>query len=260
MSTHDYNIANASGASVRADINAALDAIVSNNASATAPSTTFPHQWWMDESTNVLRQRNAANTAWEPFAIKDGSGFRFYHNGVEILPGSVFIASATANSDAVIAFTGFDAAKYDAYEFHLQNVIPATDATNLLVRLSNNAGSSYRAGASDYGYAFAATGVGDATPAVGSSAASTAVSFSGQIGNQTDEGFSGKLIVLGAGIASRRTRVTWQGTYRGPAGVLAIITGGGEVQVAEANDALRFLFSSGNIASGTITMYGLRNA
>jgi hypothetical protein len=33
--------------------------------------------------------------------------------------------------------------------------------------------------------------------------------------------------------------------------------GGGEHRTAEAIDALRFAFSSGNIASGTIRVYGL---
>jgi hypothetical protein len=40
MATHDYVIANASGAAVRADLNNALAAIVSNNSSATEPATT----------------------------------------------------------------------------------------------------------------------------------------------------------------------------------------------------------------------------
>lgn len=64
MSTHDYAIANASGATVRADINNALAAIVSNNSSATAPSPTFAYMWWADTTASALKQRNAANTGW----------------------------------------------------------------------------------------------------------------------------------------------------------------------------------------------------
>lgn len=66
MSQHDYNIANASGATSRADINAALAAIVSQNSGSSAPSPTFAHQFWADTSATpwVLKVRNAANTAW----------------------------------------------------------------------------------------------------------------------------------------------------------------------------------------------------
>ena len=41
MATHDYVIANGTGAAVRSDLNDALAAIVSNNSSATAPATTY---------------------------------------------------------------------------------------------------------------------------------------------------------------------------------------------------------------------------
>lgn len=64
MATHDYSIANDTGANVRTDINNVLSAIVSNNSNATAPSTTFAYQWWADTATDKLKQRNSANNAW----------------------------------------------------------------------------------------------------------------------------------------------------------------------------------------------------
>lgn len=64
MATHDYNIANDTGAAVRSDLNNALSAIVTQNSNATAPSTTFPRMFWLDTSTNLRKRRNAANSAW----------------------------------------------------------------------------------------------------------------------------------------------------------------------------------------------------
>ncbi len=64
MSQHDFNIANADGATVRADINNALGAAVTCSSGATAPTTTFAYQWWADTGTDTLKQRNAANSAW----------------------------------------------------------------------------------------------------------------------------------------------------------------------------------------------------
>lgn len=64
MSTHDMNIANAAFPAVRADLNLALAAIVENSSSSTEPSTTFAYQFWADTTTGILKQRNAANTAW----------------------------------------------------------------------------------------------------------------------------------------------------------------------------------------------------
>jgi hypothetical protein len=64
MATHDYDIANADGATVRQDINNVLDAIVSNNSNATSPATTYAYQWWADTTSGKLKIRNAANNAW----------------------------------------------------------------------------------------------------------------------------------------------------------------------------------------------------
>jgi hypothetical protein len=64
MSQHDMDIANAGGAAVRADLNLALVALVGQNSGATAPATTFAYMWWADTTTGILKQRNAANSAW----------------------------------------------------------------------------------------------------------------------------------------------------------------------------------------------------
>lgn len=64
MAQHDYEIANAAAASVRADINNALGAVVSLNSGTTAPSTTFAYQLWADTSVGQLKIRDAANSAW----------------------------------------------------------------------------------------------------------------------------------------------------------------------------------------------------
>ena len=64
MAQHDYDIANQSGSNFRADLNNALDAIVSNNSGSSQPSTTFAYEWWVDTSANLLKLRNSANNAW----------------------------------------------------------------------------------------------------------------------------------------------------------------------------------------------------
>ena len=73
MATHDYVIANGSGSAVRADLNNALAAIVSNNSSSTEPSTTYAYQWWADTNTSLLKLRNSANNAWITIRSLDGS-------------------------------------------------------------------------------------------------------------------------------------------------------------------------------------------
>jgi len=88
MATHDYVIANASGAAVRADLNNALAAIVTNNSNATEPATTYAYQWWADTTAGQLKLRNAANDDWVVIGELDGT--KLMEDGTAAAPGLAF--------------------------------------------------------------------------------------------------------------------------------------------------------------------------
>ena len=82
MSTHDYNLANQSGASFRSDLNNALAAILSNNSNGSSPTTVVAYMIWVDTSANKLKIRNSANSAWIDLIDLDGDITRdFTFNG-----------------------------------------------------------------------------------------------------------------------------------------------------------------------------------
>ncbi len=96
MAQHDYNIANQSGAAFRQDLNNALAAIVSNNSGAVEPSTTFAYQFWADTTAGVLKQRNAANSAWVTLFQLDGEWSTIaLENGTNAAPSLYFKDSGT---------------------------------------------------------------------------------------------------------------------------------------------------------------------
>lgn len=64
MSQHAMTIANQAGAAFRGDLNNMAAAIATLNSGATAPTTTYSYQPWGDTTTGLLKQRNAANSAW----------------------------------------------------------------------------------------------------------------------------------------------------------------------------------------------------
>ena len=72
MSQNDFTLANQGFPSMRADMNSAFQALASNNSGATAPTTTFAHQWWYDTTNSLLMIRNAGNTAFEEFSAGGG--------------------------------------------------------------------------------------------------------------------------------------------------------------------------------------------
>ena len=63
MTQSSIVIANASGASVRAAINSANEAMTTQQSGSSAPSTTYPFMLWADTANDLLKQRNAANSA-----------------------------------------------------------------------------------------------------------------------------------------------------------------------------------------------------
>jgi len=73
MATHDYIISNGTGSVIRADINNALSAIVTNNSSDSEPATKYAYMWWADTSAGLLKIRNSANDDWITLFQLDGT-------------------------------------------------------------------------------------------------------------------------------------------------------------------------------------------
>ena len=96
----DYAVANASGASVRADINSIFAAVASANSGTAEPSTMYSFMIWVDTTNNVVKLRNGANDAWltMPFSMTAS-------NTVDINGGTVDGATIGANSASTIVGT-----------------------------------------------------------------------------------------------------------------------------------------------------------
>jgi len=126
MAQHDYVIANASGATVRADINNMALAISSNNSGSSAPGTTYAYLWWLDTSANVLKLRNSANNAWITMPFSIGA-----NNTVDINGGAIDGTAIGASAASTGAFTSLTAS--------LASTITTADNTDTLSLISTDA-------------------------------------------------------------------------------------------------------------------------
>ena len=97
----DYDVANASGAGVRADLNAILLAIATDNAGTAAPSTTYANMRWVDTTNSRRKQRNNANSTWVDLGPMDNR----YETRVPILSKSAGYTAAAADRGSLIDFT-----------------------------------------------------------------------------------------------------------------------------------------------------------
>ena len=93
---HDYVVSNGTGAAVRSDLNDALAAIVSNNSSSTAPATTYAYQWWADTTTGLLKQRNAANSAFVTIGTLASTNLGLASLAGATFTGDVILGTTTA--------------------------------------------------------------------------------------------------------------------------------------------------------------------
>ena len=176
--------------------------------------------------------------------------------------GFQFISSQDASTSATLDFTGFDASSYDSYVFILQNVTPSTGAY-LLMRTSTDGGSTYDSGSGNYEWAQHGM-INSGSHSLDGITSQTGIHLTASDSTSKDVdttgGVSGRVEVLGPHLA-QWTMVNAGLSYIASNGNRpAIINTAGHRESAADVDAVRFLFSSGNIASGTITMYGLTNA
>ena len=175
--------------------------------------------------------------------------------GVEFRAGGalVLLEQHTAANSATLDFTTCISSTYDEYIVELINVIPATDGTALGCRISTNGGSSWETGSNYYNnnlYAATATWV-----AV--SATATYVQIAHNVIDDGILGVHGSVRVYPSG-SSQRFFVGQVSYLPNNAGrVVNLINSDYETG---AFNAMRFLFSSGNIASGTIRVYGIAKA
>jgi len=96
----DYSIANANGATVRADINTVFLAVSSTNSGTSEPSTMYAFMLWVDTTTNLIKLRNAANGAWITLGLSVTAS-----NTVDINGGAIDGTAIGASSATTGAFT-----------------------------------------------------------------------------------------------------------------------------------------------------------
>jgi hypothetical protein len=215
-------------------------------------TTAFPNTTPADDDhvigTDISNTTNSADGETVTFTI--GS-----------ITGSMkLITSADASGDSTLDFTGFDSSRYDAYLFILQNVIPATDNDNLSLRTSTDGGSNFDSGSSDYMYS--SLSIGASSTPIGTYTTSDRIRLGTgtSVGSAAGEyGVSGQVLVCGPHLAEK-TAITHTLNLGNASGGTSISTGAGTRDSTADVDAVRFFFSFGNIESGTINMYGLRNS
>jgi hypothetical protein len=171
---------------------------------------------------------------------------------VEAAGELVYIGSVTASNDATVEFSGLSST-YSKYVVEIEDLVPASDASTLHIRTSTDNGSTFDSGASDYQYNQWQAGSGITVSRAG---AAQIILFS-SCGTGTGEAVSGSVEILRPS-ATTYTKVAARLVgLDSTANFGTAIVGGLRASAADV-DAIQFLMNTGNIASGTFRLYGVR--
>jgi hypothetical protein len=173
--------------------------------------------------------------------------------------GLVLVETQTASTSASLNFTSCITSTYDEYFIEIVNLIPATNAVGLIMRMSTDGGSSYDSGTnySTSAYRFINSGAG-----AGGGTGQTSISLDG--GNGTDFlsntstwGAIGGYKLFSPSSTALYKRVIGTISYFNSASALEGATVVGAYLSTTAVNAFQLLTTSGNITSGIVRCYGV---
>lgn len=176
--------------------------------------------------------------------------------------GLILLTSGTVSNAATldIPLTAYTA--YRSIKFVLGSFIPATDDVELWMRFSTDGGTSYDA----TGYSYSGEALNDAgTGKSASSASANQILIAGasagtdSVSNVASEGGAdADISIFSQTSTSRWSRVLYSAAWHSAFGEGTARHGHGQREAAQDTDAVRFLFESGNITSGTYGVYGFK--
>jgi hypothetical protein len=167
--------------------------------------------------------------------------------------------SQVASDDASVDFTTGITDAYDTYMVEFSGVRPATDDVQMFVRAG--------AGSFDTGSSYSRVGIGVGSGAVvrtHGSAADTEIELNlntGAIGmgNAATESGGGRIFIHNPANTTLHKTFRWEINYKNGSGDAEYMAGAGSWDSASAMDRIQFFMSSGNVAEGRFTLYGVRH-
>ncbi len=190
-------------------------------------------------------------------------------SAVTALPASVsggglnLISTQTASSSATIDFTSGIDSTYKEYIFKFYDVHPATDNADFNFQTSTNGGSSYGVTVTNTYFSAYHNEGGSYTSLAYRGGADLAqstnfIELGDEIGNENDQCFAATLHLFDPSNTTFIKHYLYRGSHtQGNGDYMVDILAAGYFNTTSALDAIQFKFSSGNIDSGTIKLYGV---
>jgi hypothetical protein len=208
---------------------------------------------------NASEQVDGASTLiiypGESVCIKcDGSAFRTTGRA----SGPVLLQTQSASASSQLDFTQGINSDFNRFSMTLTDIVPATNAVDLWLRVSEDGGSTFKSGGSDYGHQRRSQTDGASPTATGSTGDTKIVLTSG-ISSAANKTVNGTIEFWNPSGASRNKQFQARTLSNGATWANYNVDADGTyIGTVNAINGVRLLMSSGNIASGTVSLYGWR--
>ncbi len=173
------------------------------------------------------------------------------------------LATATASSSSSLSFTSGIDSTYDVYEFHFTNMHPATNNVNFTfqVNAAGQSGFNETITSSTFRSYLKEDGTGGAVGYDSGSDQAQGTAYqrilSTGTGNENDESSSGVLTLYAPSSTTYVKHFASEGNGTDHGDWSVMMKTAGYINTTSAIDEIDFKFSSGNIDSGTIKMFGV---
>lgn len=236
---------------------------VTPNANVANDSVTYAKLQNVSAASKLLGRGDSG--AGDPQEITVGTGLTMTGTTLSASGGGgggslVLLEQHTAAGSASLDFTTAISATYDEYLIEFVNLVPSAAGAFPWLRMSTNGGVSYDSGAN---YSYDSFAIFASNFDIASRVAQTKIALTCDgtaTGQPTTAGFSfsGSVRLMNPGSTSLFKQIIGQ-TYgyeaSTPSRLMSTIQGAYEI--ATAVNALRVMYSTGNIASGTVRIYGV---
>jgi hypothetical protein len=216
-------------------------------------SPTAGSLWWESDTGTLWIYYTDANTSqW----VMAAGGSNVVQPGALVQIQRQDVSSAVAQVDFTSGIDG----TYDEYEIHVFGFRPSVNAF-LSLRFSQDGGATFKAGASDYAYAY--TGMLSTNSVANAGGVGTNLIWLGVndvwAGGTGDYVGNYRIILYRPSSTTTRKHVTWTGSGNGSSAFWSGNGSGNYVPDLNAVNAIRFLTSTvGNITAGSFILYGVK--
>lgn len=233
---------------------------VSDGGTGVASFTAFAVVCGGTTSTGALQSIASVGTSGQVLTSNGAGALPTFQSNPAGAGALAFIASVTASASATVDFSNNLSSTYDHYMITIEGMLPATDAVSFAARVGTGGTPTYQTtnyvGQVLNSVTTFANGIASGTDRIDLLNGSASYKMS----NTALITCCGQLLISNVNDSTNYKNVQGQLGYSSKNPGWAVSCPGGQWQGATVLTSIRFLMSSGNVASGVFKLYGIKNS